>query len=74
MDVAARIRAAQEKEDAKGPFPEYSVAETESELRDIMASLGIENYRIHIPKPPGGDGINYGMWIDIRKEEPETSG
>ena len=73
VDIARRIRAAQRK-GGKGSFLKYTVAETESEMREIMKSLGIENYCIHIPKPSGSDGIKYGIWIEIRKEGPATSG
>ena len=67
VDIARRIRAAQRKEGSEESFLEYDVAETESELRDIMGSLGIENYRIHIPEPSGSDDIKYGIWVEIRK-------
>ena len=73
VDIARRIRAAQHKEDREESVLEYSVAETESEMHHIMKSLEIESYRIHIPKPPGSDGLNYGIWIEVRKEGPWTT-
>jgi SAM-dependent methyltransferase len=75
VDTARQIRAAQKKEDREESALTYSIAETESDLRSIMASLGIQSYRIHIPNPPGSDGISYGIWIEIRKEvTPTTDG
>jgi SAM-dependent methyltransferase len=73
VDTAHQIRAAQKKEDREDSVLKYSVAETESELRDIMASLGVESYGIHIPKPSGSEGINYGLWIEIRKKAVPTA-
>jgi len=73
VHTARQIRAAQEKEDREKSVLDYSVAETASEMRDIMAFLGIESYRIRIPKPPGSDGINYGIWIEIRKKPVRTT-
>lgn len=66
VHVARQIRAAQ-RQDGRGSVVKYSVAETESEMRGIMKLLRIQNYRIRIPKPPGSDGVNYGIWIEIRK-------
>jgi len=75
VDTARQIRAAQKKEDREDSVLKYSVAETESEMHAIMASLGVEDYRIHIPRPPGADGINYGIWLQIRKRTiPATDG
>ncbi len=71
VDVARKIRA---KQAEKGGVPKYDVAETAAELREIMKALEIDNYKIHIPRPPGSEGVNYGIWIEIRKTEaPESS-
>ncbi len=67
-DVARTIRNVQNK-NKKRSSPEYDVADLESELRAIMKHLKIEHYTIHIPKPPGSDGINYGIWVEIHKQE-----
>lgn len=61
---ARRIRARQSK--GKG-FPAYDVQETEAELRRIMQTVGITDYRIDIPKPPGAGNVNYGIWVEFRK-------
>jgi len=66
VEVARKVRARQKKGNRSGP-PPYDVEETERELRSTMRALGIENYTIHKPKPPGSEGINYGIWIKIRK-------
>lgn len=61
VDIIRRIRAVR-----KGKLLKCNVAEMESEMGKIMRSLGIEKYRIHIPKSPDS-GINYGIWIEIHK-------
>ncbi len=66
VETACEIRAAQRKRGEKSVL-DYSVPETEAEIRALMKALRIEDYRIHIPKPPGSDGINYGIWVEIRK-------
>ena len=48
---------------------DYSVPETEAEIRELMKALGIKDYRIHIPKPPGSNGINYGIWVELHKSQ-----
>jgi SAM-dependent methyltransferase len=50
-------------------FPNYSIEESREELETIMRDLAIETYTILIPHPEGSDGINYGIWIEIRKNE-----
>jgi len=50
-------------------FPNYSIEESRDELETIMRDLAIETYTILIPHPEGSDGINYGIWIEIRKNE-----
>jgi len=68
VEVAREVRAKQ-----KGG-PKYDVAKTEAGLREIMNALGIEEYRIRKPKPPGSEGVNYGIWIEFYKpalQEPQ---
>jgi len=66
VETARKIRAAQRKRNESSVL-DYSVPETEAEIRALMEALEIEDYRIHIPKPPGSNGINYGIWVEIRK-------
>ncbi|HPO08923.1 MAG TPA: class I SAM-dependent methyltransferase [bacterium] len=50
-------------------FPNYSIEEAREELQTIMRDLAIETYTIIHPCPEGSEGINYGIWIEIRKSE-----
>ena len=61
VEIARQVRAKQ-----KGG-PKYDVAKTAVELREIMKALGIKEYRIHIPKPSGSEGVNYGIWLEFHK-------
>jgi len=61
IETAQKIRAKQ------GKKMKYNVDEKAEELNDIMNKLGIKNYRIDIPKPPGSENINYGIWIEFHK-------
>jgi len=36
-------------------------------FRKIMAALGVTRYRIHMPTVPGGENVNYGIWIEFHK-------
>ncbi|HOZ45247.1 MAG TPA: class I SAM-dependent methyltransferase [Candidatus Hydrogenedentes bacterium] len=51
----------------KGGPPKYDLDETEAQLRAVMNSLLIKTYTIHRPAPPGSEGVNYGIWLEIRK-------
>ena len=64
VEAARRIREAQKKSDS---FPKYDVAETERELRRALDKAGLSDYRIRIPKVPGAEDINYGIWLEFRK-------
>jgi SAM-dependent methyltransferase len=66
VKTARKVRADQE---AKGGLPKYDLEETEAELRGIMKTLKIKEYRIHLPKPPGSEGVNYGIWLEFRKAD-----
>ena len=63
--VARNIRAKQQKGKQK---PKYDKKKTAEELRSIMKSLGITNFRIMMPKPKGSEGINYGIWLEFHKK------
>ena len=61
LKVAREVRDRQRR---NGKEPVYDVEEAAAELREIMRSLEIEDYRIRIPKR--GD-VNYGIWLEFRK-------
>jgi SAM-dependent methyltransferase len=65
VEIARQIRDRQKKNDG---FPKYDVDETEKEMRRIMDELGVRGYQIIRPKPPGSEGVNYGIWVEWRKE------
>ena len=61
VETARKIR--------KGGRIKYDVDKTERDLRDMMDILNITGYKIHRPKPPGSEGVNYGIWIEFHKPE-----
>jgi len=63
IETAKKIRAKQ------GEKMKYDVEKKANELYNIMKTLGIKDYRIDIPKPPGSENINYGIWVEFRKTE-----
>ncbi len=63
LETAKKIRTKQ------GGRLKYDVDKTADELHHIMEVLGIKEYQIHRPKPPGGEEVNYGIWIEFHKQE-----
>ncbi len=61
VETAKKIRAKQ------GKKMKYNVDEKAKEFDNIMNKLGIRDYRIDIPKPPGSKNVNYGIWIEFHK-------
>jgi len=61
LDVAKKVRGGQ------GGGPKYDVAKTAGELRSIMKTLGVTDYRIIRPRLNNEAGINYGVWVRFRK-------
>ena len=69
IETAKKIRAKQ------GRKIKYDVEKTAAELCRIMNELGIKNYRIHRPRPPGAplrgnsgsEKVNYGIWVEFHK-------
>jgi len=61
IETAKKIRAKQ------GKKMKYDVEKKANELYNIMNELGIKDYRIDIPKPPGSENVNYGIWVEFRK-------
>ena len=63
VETAKKIRAQQ------GGRLKYDVDKTADELHHIMEVLGVKEYQTHRPKPSGGEKVNYGSWIEFRKQE-----
>ena len=61
IETAAKIRTKQ------GKKMKYDVEKKANELYNIMNELGVKDYRIDIPKPPGSENVNYGIWVEFRK-------
>jgi len=59
--TAKKIRGKQ------GKKMKYDVDKAANELRQIMKVLQIKEWEIHRPNPPGGDNVNYGLWIEFHK-------
>jgi SAM-dependent methyltransferase len=45
----------------------YDPAKEGRQLERMLHGLGIQDVRIHTPKPTGGDDLNYGVWAEFRK-------
>ena len=63
VETAKKIRAKQ------GKKMQYDVRNKANELYNIMNELGIKDYHIDIPKPPGSENVNYGIWVEFQKTE-----
>lgn len=61
VETARKIRARQ------GGKLRYNVDKTADELSEVMKALGIRKYRIHRPRVPGAEDVNYGVWVEFRK-------
>jgi SAM-dependent methyltransferase len=61
VETARRIRAGQ------GKKMQYDRRKLADQLAGIMKDLGIANYRVHLPDPPGAEGFHYGVWVEFRK-------
>lgn len=61
LDVAKGVRS------GRGGGPRYDVAGTADELRAIMRTLGIRDYRVIRPRRDNDAGVNYGVWVEFRK-------
>ena len=61
VTTAKKIRGKQ------GGKMKYNLDKASDELRQIMNTLKIKNWKIHRPNPPGSVDINYGLWIEIHK-------
>jgi len=61
VETAKKIRAKQ------GEKMKYDIDEKAKKFDNIMNKLGIKNFKIDRPKPPGSENINYGIWIEFHK-------
>lgn len=59
--TAKKIRGKQ------GGKMKYNLDKAANELRQIMNTLQIKEWKIHRPSPPGSDNVNYGLWIEFHK-------
>lgn len=59
--TARKIRTKQ------GRKMKYDVDKAADELRQIMEVLRIKEWKVYRPNPPGGDNVNYGLWIEFHK-------
>lgn len=48
-------------------FPYYDPLAEAEQIEMILNELEIKSFRVEHPVPPGSEGINYGVWIEIRK-------
>jgi len=60
-ETARRIRAKQGK---KLKYDRRALAD---DLRAMMTGLGIRGFEVHVPCPPGAEGVSYGVWVEFRK-------
>jgi len=67
VEVAAGIRARKRE---NGSVVTYDLNDTADEFETIMKTLEIDDYRIIIPRPPGSEGVRYGIWIEFHKYGP----
>lgn len=63
-----QIEVAEQVRGRHGGGPKYDVEQTAEELREIMNKLGIKDYRIVRPRVDDKEGVNYGVWVEFRKE------
>ena len=63
LDVARQVRSRQ------GKGIKYDVDKTEQQLRTIMQSLQIRDYRIHRPRKDNAKKVNYGLWLEFHKPQ-----
>jgi len=61
LAIARQVRAKQRKS-----WRYDRVAEGQA-LRKLLVEMRIPNVRIHLPNPPGGADVNYGVWVEFRK-------
>ena len=63
LEIAGKIRG------EPGGKMKYDVEKTADELYNIMNVLGIEEFKVHRPNPPGNGNVNYGVWVQFHKPQ-----
>jgi SAM-dependent methyltransferase len=63
------VKKAKKIREGQGGKMKYDVGQTANNLRRMMNDLKIVEYKIHRPKPPGAENVNYGVWIEFHKPE-----
>ena len=66
LETARRIRARQ------GGGLTYDRDKEAAALRRIVTELGIREFRVEVPRPPGGADVSYGVWVEFHK--PKSRG
>ena len=61
VDIARSLRSKQKN------FPNYDPQTEVMQLTEVLNKLQIKAYRIEHPVPPNSEGVNYGIWIELRK-------
>jgi ubiquinone/menaquinone biosynthesis C-methylase UbiE len=61
------LEKARQMRSGQGPEMKYDPNATEKQLREIVQSLGISDFRIYRPRVGNSEGINYGVWLQFRK-------
>ncbi|MFC1551001.1 class I SAM-dependent methyltransferase [Candidatus Latescibacterota bacterium] len=56
------------KDGKGGNSPKYDLDKTAETFETTLKKLGITDYIIHRPVPPGSEGINYGIWLEFHKQ------
>lgn len=63
VETARAIRARQ------GKRMDYDARKKAASLRAVLEELGVEDVRIHVPRPAGAEDVNYGLWVEFHKPE-----
>ncbi len=61
LEIAKTVRGGQ------GESMKYDPDRTERQLREIMESLRIQDYRVVRPRLNNPEGVNYGVWLRFHK-------
>ncbi len=61
VSVARSVRGKQKN------FPDYDPVAEAKQMEMILQKLKIKTFRVEHPVPPNSEGVNYGVWIEIRK-------
>lgn len=53
--------------DAQRGMWDYDLPAKVEAMGEMLREIGIHEFRIHTPQPPGSEGIGYGLWVEFRK-------